>query len=152
LWAPEAQQRLFATYDRIYDQLRGGTADCGVIIHEGRFTFEQAGFKEVVDLGAWWEEQTGLPIPLGCIAVHKRLPEPTSRQLEELIRQSILQAHQNPAVVLPYIRRHAQEITPDVLQKHIDMFVNEFSMDLGPAGMQAIEGLTDRAVRAGLLT
>jgi 1,4-dihydroxy-6-naphthoate synthase len=151
LWAPEAQQRTFTTYDRIYDQLLSGKADCGVIIHESRFTFEQAGFKAVVDLGAWWEEQTGLPIPLGCIAVHKRLPEILHDRLEKLIRQSIRQARENPEPALPYIHRHAQELTADILQKHIDTFVNEFSLDLGATGRQAINELADRAKGAGLL-
>jgi 1,4-dihydroxy-6-naphthoate synthase len=152
LWAPEAEQRFFTTYDRIYEYLRSGAADCGVIIHESRFTFEQAGFNAVADLGSWWEELTGLPIALGCVAVHKRLPESVPGQLQELIRQSIKRSFENPAAALPYIRRHAQEMTAEILQKHIDTFVNNFSMDLGSEGMRAVDELADRALQAGLLS
>lgn len=151
LWAPEASQRRFAAYNRIFDTLRAGEADCGVIIHESRFTFESAGFQAVVDLGAWWEEQTGLPIPLGCIAAHKRLPIQIVDQLEGLIRQSIVLADENPDQALPYIRTYAQEMTSQVLRAHIDTFVNEFSLDLGAKGQQAIAALADRAQKAGIL-
>ncbi|MFZ1986592.1 MAG: MqnA/MqnD/SBP family protein, partial [Desulfatitalea sp.] len=104
-----------------------------------------------VDLGAWWEEQTGLPIPLGCIAAHRRMPVDRVAQLEEAIRQSIRLARQDPEGALPYIRAHAQEMTADVLRAHIETFVNEFSLDLGAVGRQAIDVLAARARQAGLL-
>jgi 1,4-dihydroxy-6-naphthoate synthase len=151
MWAPQAHQRRFIPYDQIFPALDAGEADCGVIIHESRFTFEAAGFQAVVDLGAWWEEQTGMPIPLGCIAVHRRLPASTAGQLEESIRQSILLARRDPDAALPYIRSHAREMTADVLRAHIDTFVNEFSLDLGSKGHQAICVLEDRARKAGVL-
>jgi 1,4-dihydroxy-6-naphthoate synthase len=106
----------------------------------------------VVDLGAWWETLTGLPIPLGCIAVHRRLSEPLTGQLEKAIRQSIRLARQDPASALPYIRDHAQEMTEAVLTAHIDTFVNDFSLDLGETGRRAIEELAQRAAQAGILT
>jgi 1,4-dihydroxy-6-naphthoate synthase len=151
LWAPEAQRRRFLPYDQIFAALDAGEADCGVIIHESRFTFQSAGFQAVVDLGAWWEEQTGLPIPLGCIAAHRRMPVTRVAQLEEAIRQSIRLARLDPESALPYIRAHAQEMTADVLRAHIDTFVNEFSFDLGAVGRQAIDVLAARAREAGLL-
>jgi 5,8-dihydroxy-2-naphthoate synthase len=151
MWAPQAQQRRFIPYDQIFPALAAGEADCGVIIHESRFTFEAAGFQAVIDLGAWWEEQTGMPIPLGCIAVHRRLPLPAAEQLEEGIRRSILLARRDPDAALPYIRSHAQEMTTDVLRAHIDTFVNEFSLDLGIKGHQAIRVLEERARQAGVL-
>jgi 1,4-dihydroxy-6-naphthoate synthase len=151
LWAPQAQQRFFVSYDRIFDALRNDQADCGVIIHESRFTFKEAGFQQVVDLGAWWEEQTGLPIPLGCIAVRKRLPVHVADQVDNLIRQSILLAQENPDETLPYIRNHAQEMTAEVLRAHIHMFVNDFSLDMGDKGRKAVKALADRAQQAGLL-
>ncbi|MDA8141946.1 MAG: 1,4-dihydroxy-6-naphthoate synthase [Desulfobacteraceae bacterium] len=152
LWAPQAQQRFFVTYDQIFDALRTGRADCGVIIHESRFTFQEAGFQQVVDLGAWWEQQTGLPIPLGCIAARKRLPVHVLDQTERLIRQSILLSQENPDDVLPYIRQHAQEMTAEVLRAHIEMFVNDFTLDMGPKGRKAVAVLAERAEQAGLLT
>lgn len=151
LWAPEAQQRQFVPYDRIFDTLRSGQAECGVIIHESRFTFKESGFQQVVDLGAWWEEQTGLPIPLGCIAASNRLPVIVVDQVERLIQQSIQLARENPDDTLPYIRQHAQEMTADVLRAHIDMFVNEFSLNMGGKGRQAVAVLAERAQQAGIL-
>ncbi len=152
LWAPDANQRRFVTYDRIFDALDSGEADCGVIIHESRFTYESAGFKAVVDLGAWWESLTELPIPLGCIAVHRRTPDAFVGQLEQAIRRSISTARQDPASALPYIREHAQEMTESVLNAHIDTFVNDFSLDLGETGYRAVQVLEERAEAAGILT
>lgn len=152
LWAPEADQRRFVTYDRIFQAMDDGSADCGVIIHESRFTFEQAGFKPVVDLGAWWEARTGLPIPLGGIAVHRRVPETVALGLEEGIRHSIRLARQNPQDGKEYIRLHAQEMRSDVLQAHIDTYVNDFSLDLGDSGRAAIATMEQEALRAGLLS
>lgn len=151
LWAPHAGQRLFAPYDRIFDMLGDGRADCGVIIHESRFTFQQKGFSAVADLGAWWEAQTGLPIPLGCIAVHKRLGGQAASAVEDAIRGSIALARQDPAATLPYIRSHAQEMTAEVLDAHIHTFVNEFSVDLGHLGRNAVAALEDRARRTGVI-
>lgn len=151
LWAPDARQRRFVPYDRIFAALDGGEADCGVIIHESRFTFQNAGFQAVVDLGAWWEAETGQPIPLGCIAAHRRLPETLMGQLEEKIRDSIEAARRDPESALPYIRSHAQEMTAEVLRAHIDTFVNPFSLDLGATGRKAIDTLAAKARQAGLL-
>lgn len=150
LWAPDAAQRTFTTYDKIFDVINSGEADCGVIIHESRFTFEQTGFQEVVDLGRWWEQETGLPIPLGCIAVHKRVPIQFFDQLDLLIQQSIHTAMENPDATLDYVKKYAQEMTPEVLKAHIDTFVNDFSLDIGFNGRQAIKTLEARAQQAGL--
>lgn len=151
LWAPHADQRFFEPYDRIFHCLQTGEADCGVIIHESRFTFEQAGFYAVQDLGAWWETQTGLPIPLGCIAVHERLGTEGADILEGLIRRSIAAARQDPQAAMPYIRSQAQEMTEEVLQAHIQAFVNEFSSDLGPSGREAVRVLEEKALGAGII-
>ena len=152
LWAPEATNKFFVPYDRIFDSLHSGDADCGVIIHESRFTFEQAGFYSFVDLGAWWEEETGLPIPLGCIAVKKTIPDKVARQLDPLIHKSILHAQAHPEESLLYTRRYAQEMEAEVLQKHIRMFVNEFSLDLGATGRAAVEKLEHMARQAGVIS
>ena len=151
LWAPEAAQRFFVPYDGIFDALRTGAADCGVIIHESRFTFQQEGFRPVVDLGAWWESRTGLPIPLGCIAVHDRHPDHLDTLLDRAIRQSISLARNDSQATLPYIKAHAQEMTSAVLDAHINTFVNEFSFDIGAAGRQAISALETAAVQMGLI-
>jgi 1,4-dihydroxy-6-naphthoate synthase len=152
LWAPQAHERVFLPYDQIFSALDTGQADCGVIIHESRFVFEQAGFVPVVDLGAWWETQTGLPIPLGCIAAHERLPEALPGQLEAAICRSIALARQEPQAAMPYILAHSQEISPHVLQAHIHTFVNDFSLDLGPTGRAAVAALERKAQQAGIIT
>jgi 1,4-dihydroxy-6-naphthoate synthase len=152
LWAPERANRYFVTYDRILSEISAGKADCGVIIHENRFTYTQAGFHTVVDLGAWWEEETGLPIPLGCIAARSELGEGRMRDIEELIRRSILQAQENPEPTLPYIRRYAREMSDDVLRRHIHTFVNSYSLDLGETGKRAVAELDKRARAAGIIS
>ena len=132
LWAPDVRQRVFVPYDRIFDMLASDQADCGVIIHESRFTFEAAGFSTVVDLGAWWENETGLPIPLGAIAVRKHLGQPLITKIDAAVNQSIRQAMRHPEEALPYIRQHAQEMDATVLEKHIRSFVNDLSLELSP--------------------
>ena len=152
LWAPGWGQRSFVPYNQIFNMLEADQADCGVIIHENRFTFEQAGFRVVMDLGAWWEAETGLPLPLGCIAVKKKIAQDTIRSLEDLIRQSIRMAQQRPEDCLPYIRRYAQEMDDKVIQKHIRTFVNEFSLGLGETGGIANKKLEEMAQTAGVIT
>jgi 1,4-dihydroxy-6-naphthoate synthase len=151
LWAPRAKQRFFVPYDGIFDALHSGAADCGVIIHESRFTFQDEGFRRVVDLGAWWESRTGLPIPLGCIAVHRRHPDHLDGVMDGAIRQSISLARKNPSTALPYIKAHAQEMTSRVLNAHIETFVNAFSLDLGATGRRAVSALQKEAARIGVI-
>lgn len=152
LWAPQAHDRIFAPYDRIFETLSSGLADCGVLIHESRFTFRQLGYQPVVDLGAWWEDLTAMPIPLGCIAAHRRIGDGRAEEVDRAIRQSIAMAHEKPEATLPYIRTHAQEMTDRVLDAHIRTFVNEFSMDLGERGRAAVAVLEEKARRTGIIS
>lgn len=152
MWAPGAADRTFVPYDRIFDEIDSGRADCGVIIHENRFTFEKAGFRALADLGLWWESETGMPIPLGCIAARESLGEETLAAVEDLIRRSILRAGEHPESALPYIRLHAREMDTGVLEQHIDTFVNNFSLDLGETGRAAVAVLEERARRAGVIS
>ncbi len=151
LWAPDAHRRSFVPYDQIFKLLQTGQADCGVIIHESRFTYEQAGLVALVDLGAFWEAETGAPIPLGCIAAKSELGDDILKEIEENIRASLRFANTHPQENLPYIQQYAQEMDPHVLGQHIKTFVNEFSMDLGPEGHKALEILEERARQAGVL-
>jgi 1,4-dihydroxy-6-naphthoate synthase len=152
LWAPQAQERFFRPYDRIFETLESGEADAGVIIHESRFTFESAGFKAVADLGAWWEAETRLPIPLGCIAARRSLPADLIRAVDAAIGRSLAYARSHRQTVMPRVRRYAQELADDVLQAHIDTFVNDFSRDLGPEGHRAVEKLAAMAHERGVLS
>jgi 1,4-dihydroxy-6-naphthoate synthase len=145
LWQPDLGSTAFERYDRIMDLMASGEADAGVVIHEGRFVYEQAGFKLVADLGQWWEEETGLPIPLGCIAARRDLGDRTIWDFERLLREAIENSLANPAGTLAYVREHAQEMDGDVLNAHIGTFVNEFSLDLGDEGRAAVDTLARMA-------
>ncbi|BBO66569.1 1,4-dihydroxy-6-naphtoate synthase [Desulfosarcina alkanivorans] len=151
LWAPDARQRMFTTYDRIFETVASGQADCGVVIHESRFTFQSAGFSLVADLGNWWQERTGLPIPLGGIAARKNLGEPLIAEVDAAVAKSIQRAMDHPAKALPYIRQHAREMDEGVLQAHIRTFVNDFSLRLPAQGHRAVETLESMARDAGAI-
>lgn len=151
LWAPQAQQKIFVPYDQVLDAVQSGAADCGILIHETRFVYRQAGLACVADLGQWWETQTGQPIPLGCIVARKTLGAAVISDLERLLRQAIVHSRAEPAGTAAYVRRHAQETDEKVLQQHIQMFVTDFSVDLGERGHAAIAALEKMARAAGVI-
>ncbi len=128
-----------------------GEVDAGVIIHENRFTYHQKGLAKIIDLGEAWETQTKQLIPLGGIAVKRSLPEKVKQDINRLIRQSIRFAFDNPQYALPFIRENAQEMSPEVMQKHIDLYVNQYSLDLGTNGQQAIKYMFDFAKKQKLI-
>lgn len=138
-------------FDRIMPALRSGEADAGVIIHESRFTYQAAGFHAVQDLGAWWEAETGLPIPLGGILARRDLGAEVIGAVEAAIRASLDYARQHPGAVRGYIRTHAQELDDAVTDAHIALYVNDFSRDLGDEGIHAVETLLARAEARGLI-
>jgi len=148
---PQFRKRLFVRYDRVMDMVAGGQAEAGVIIHEGRFLYDQAGLVMLADLGRWWQDRTGLPIPLGGIVARRSLGAETIDRFEDLLRQSIRNATDNPAGTLDYVRQHAQEMDADVLDEHIRTFVNDYSVDLGTDGRAAVRRLADLARDAGFL-
>lgn len=133
--------RVEMPFDQIMSAVAKGTVEAGVIIHESRFTYPSMGLRLVLDLGNWWETETGLPLPLGGIVIKRSLGKEAAAAVEEIIRQSLLYARKNPEDAWPYIRRHAQEMDPGVMQQHIDMFVNDFSLDVGSEGEAAIHHL-----------
>lgn len=139
------------TFDRIMPAVARGEYAAGVIIHEGRFTFRDYGLAEVVDLGRWWEEDTGLPIPLGGIAVRRDLGPDIARRVEAAIRDSVAYAFANPGASGEYIRAHAQEMEDEVVRQHIALYVNDFTLVLGEAGMAAVAELFRRGAAAGVL-
>ncbi len=147
-YEPRLQQMVFSN---VMPAVRDGKADFGLVIHEGRFTLDAYGLQTILDLGGWWEEETGLPIPLGGIAIRRDLGEGTARDVDERIRQSLSLAEGGSPYVEDYIISHAQEMDPSVIRQHIDLYVNRFSRDLGDEGQRAVRVLLDRAERAGLL-
>ncbi|MFT3679779.1 MAG: 1,4-dihydroxy-6-naphthoate synthase [Ferruginibacter sp.] len=137
---PEAKNKVFLRYDQIEQFVLDGKGP-GVIIHENRFTYEQKGLHKIVDLGDFWEQKTGYAIPLGGIAVNKKISREKALQLDALIKQSIEYSYANYPVLSDYIKQHAQEMSEDVMRKHIDLYVNDYSMGLGPDGRDAIKKL-----------
>ena len=138
-------------FEKIMPAVTGGQADFGVIIHEGRFVYKTLDLTSLADLGAWWEKKTGMPIPLGCIAVKRGLGPESAAQVEALICQSIDFAHKNPEIAMPYIKAHAQELEDHVIQEHIRLYVNNFSRDIGREGEIAIRTFLAKGIDAGLI-
>ncbi|MFT5701219.1 MAG: 1,4-dihydroxy-6-naphthoate synthase [Desulforhopalus sp.] len=138
-------------FDNIMAAVRRGDVDAGVIIHESRFTYEKEGFVCVQDLGQWWEETTGMPIPLGGIAARRSLGKEKLQEIERTIGCSVDFAIKNPESCLPYIRTHSQELEIDVVKSHIELYVNDFSRDLGVEGKDAVELFIEKGRASGAL-
>ena len=151
LWRPDVQNRIFMPFDRIMGAVAAGEADAGVIIHEGRFTYRERGFGLIEDLGDWWERETGLPIPLGCIAARKKLGKETIGGIEQRLKRSIEAAFADPASVAEYVKRYAQELDDAVIRQHIQTYVNASTLALDDEGRAAIEQLQKRAQAAGVI-
>ncbi len=136
-------------FDTIMPAVRDGVVDAGLVIHEARFTYQRYGLHAVADLGDWWEGETGLPIPLGAILARRDLTVPHD-ELAGWIRTSVRSAWANPDATRPYVAEHAQEMDRDVADAHIALYVNDFTADLGSAGLAAADALLSRAASAGL--
>ena len=139
---PDIEERVPMLFSKIAEAVEGGEFDAGVLIHEGRFVYERRNLELVADLGLEWERQMELPLPLGSIVIERSLGEEVARDVERLIRRSIEYAFSNPALSRDFIKSHAQELEDDVVDKHISLFVNDFSLTLGDEGRRAVEELT----------
>ena len=128
--------------------VRDGKVDAGLVIHEARFTYPEYGLTSITDLGAWWESDTGLPIPLGAILARRTLDVPA---ITHAIRASVEQAFADPDASRSYVAEHAQEMDPTVQARHIGLYVNDFTVNLGDEGYDAIRSLLTRAEAAGLV-
>jgi len=138
-------------FDRIMPAVAGGDVDYGVIIHEGRFTFESYGLVDLLDLGQWWESQTGLPIPLGGIAIRRELGASIAEKVEMAIEESVRYAFDNPGASRDYVKANAQEMADVVIDRHIGLYVNDDSKTIGSEGVAAIEMLFKKARQAGMM-
>ncbi|MDQ0192358.1 1,4-dihydroxy-6-naphthoate synthase [Paenibacillus wynnii] len=135
-------------FDEIMPAVRDGHIDAGLVIHEARFTYSSYGLHMLTDLGSWWEKDTGLPIPLGAIIARRDLD---AEAITGWIRSSLQYAWDHPTASRDYVLSHAQELAPEVAKSHIDLYVNEFSMNLGDSGYAAISVLLERAAAEGLV-
>jgi 1,4-dihydroxy-6-naphthoate synthase len=153
LWAEqqidgEIGEIVVMPFHEIMPAVRDGRVDAGLVIHEARFTYGDYGLRMLVDLGSWWEFDTGLPIPLGAIIARRGMDV---EAIGSWIRSSLEYAWRHPLASHDYVMAHAQELSPDVAQSHIELYVNDFSLDLGEAGFAAIESLLGRAADQGLV-
>jgi 1,4-dihydroxy-6-naphthoate synthase len=139
---PNAKNKIFLRYDEIENFVIENKG-LGVIIHENRFTYEQKGLKKIIDLGDYWEKETSNPIPLGGIVIRKNYPVGLQEKIDALIKKSIEYAFSNYPRLTDYIRNHSQEMSEDVMRKHIDLYVNNYSLDLGDSGKSAIKKLIE---------
>ena len=135
-------------FDRIMPAVAAGRYDAGLVIHEARFTYPRHGLTALADLGEWWESDTGLPIPLGAILAKRGVVDPA--QAADWIRTSVSMAWANPEASRPFVLQNAQEMESDVVQQHIRLYVNEFTLELGHEGLAAADALLGRSAAAGL--
>ena len=147
---PEARNTTELVFSAIESAVLDQEYDAGLIIHESRFTYEAKGLRRIIDLGEYWEGETGHPIPLGAIVVRRALPEEVKRTVNRVLRRSVEYAFANRNASVPFVREHAQEMSEEVMCRHIDLYVNQYSIDLGPDGRRAIETLFARAAAAGI--
>jgi 1,4-dihydroxy-6-naphthoate synthase len=138
---PQIRQKREMLFSEIENAVLDGQVDAGLIIHENRFTYADKGLVKLIDLGEYWEEATGNPIPLGGIAIRRSLPESLKFKVNQLIRKSVEFAFSHPEASRPFVRKYAQEMDPNVMQRHIQLYVNEYSIDLGTDGRSAVEHL-----------
>jgi len=148
---PRAQNKTPLVFSDIEAALISGRFDAGLIIHENRFTYQAKGLKKIIDLGEFWESETGAPIPLGGIVVKRSLSEDVKHRVNRVLRRSVEYAFAHRTASLDYVREHAQEMDQDVMYKHIDLYVNQYSVDLGPEGRRAVELLFDKAATTGII-
>jgi 1,4-dihydroxy-6-naphthoate synthase len=148
---PAATKKTELVFSEIEGALLDGRFDAGLIIHENRFTYEARGLKKIIDLGEYWEGETGAPIPLGGIVARRALSGETIAAVNRVLRRSVEFAFANRRASLPYVRAHAQEMSEEVMYRHIDLYVNDYSIDLGPEGRRAVELLFSRARTAGVI-
>jgi 1,4-dihydroxy-6-naphthoate synthase len=138
---PNAPLKQFMIFHEIEDAVLRGEVDAGVIIHENRFTYQDKGLVCLMDMGKFWEEKTGLPIPLGGIVIHKRILE-QKEKINQLIYNSLLYARQHDPSLPEFVKAHAQEMSEVVMRQHIDLYVNDYSLSMGEEGIRAIKEMS----------
>jgi 1,4-dihydroxy-6-naphthoate synthase len=148
---PKAKNKIEMKFFEIESALLNNQIDLGVIIHENRFTYQDKGLKKIIDLGEYWEDLTHGPIPLGGIMIKRNLPEEIKQKVNRIIRRSVEYAFEHPDSGFDFIRSHSQEMSTEVIKKHIELYVNKFSIDLGELGRKAVETFFKEAHKAGII-
>ncbi len=140
---PKAAKKRFLVFNQVEDTVLKGDVDAGVIIHENRFTYQDKGLVKMMDLGGYWEQQTGAPVPLGGIIIKRTFDKEVQWRLEGLIKKSVEYAFEIYPEISSYVSKHSQEMSEDVMRNHIDLYVNDFSKDLKKKGKAAVEKLLE---------
>lgn len=148
---PNILEKKEMVFSDIEDAVLAKKAVAGLIIHENRFTFEEKGLKKIIDLGEFWEQKTGLPIPLGGIVVRRDLPKNISEKINRVLKRSVEHAFSHPESPMPFIREHAQTMSDEVMRAHISLYVNEFSISLGEKGRAAVVAMFEAAKGVGII-
>jgi 1,4-dihydroxy-6-naphthoate synthase len=148
---PNAKNKIEMKFFEIESALLNDQIDLGVIIHENRFTYQDKGLKKIIDLGEYWEDLTNGPIPLGGIMIKRNLPEEIKQKVNRIIRRSVEYAFDHPESGFDFIRSLSQEMSTEVIKKHIDLYVNKFSIDLGELGRKAVETFFREAHKSGII-
>ncbi len=151
LFDPALENFIIMPFNEIVEAVSSGSVDAGLIIHESRFTYQESGLHKLLDLGEWWEGETGLPIPLGGIVAKRSLGAEVIGTVEHALKAGIDYARTHPDEAASYIGEHAQEMSPEVCAAHIGLYVNDFSAELGDEGVCAISCLLQRAEQAGII-
>lgn len=148
---PEAKNKTEVLFSEIEHAVLAGTYDCGLVIHESRFTYHQRGLDKLIDMGDWWEKESGSAIPLGGICIRRDIPVETAKKIESLIRESLALSWEQYPALSGFITENAQEMEEAVMRKHIDLYVNEYSTSLGTEGRKAVDTLFAKAKEHGLI-
>lgn len=148
---PNLQNKVLKVFSDIEESLLSGEIDLGLIIHENRFTYAEKGLSKIVDLGSFWENLTGCAIPLGGIVINRNIDPEVQHKVNRVLRKSVEYAFANPKSGINFIREHAQEMEEAVMYKHIELYVNQYSLDLGTEGRKAIDILFKMATEKGLI-
>ncbi len=148
---PEATNKQEMVFSEIENAVLQGKTDAGLIIHENRFTYREKGLKKIIDLGEYWEESTGLPIPLGGIVIKRSIPEEIQHKVNRVLERSVRFALENPEKLSEFVKAHAQEMSEEVMHSHIKLYVNDFTVSLGGAGRTAVGRLFDVARARGVI-
>lgn len=148
---PKAIHKKEILFSDIEEAVLSHKVDAGLLIHENRFTYQEKGLEKIIDLGEFWESLIQAPIPLGGIVVKKSVDISLQKTIDNLIKQSVEFAFANPESCIPFVKQHAQEMNEEVMKKHIALYVNDFSIDLGIIGKKAIQLLFDKAIATGLI-
>jgi 1,4-dihydroxy-6-naphthoate synthase len=138
-------------FHRIIDAVGKGEVDAGLVIHESRFTYERAGLKKIIDLGEWWEKETGLPIPLGAILAKRELGYDLIHRIDRMLKKSVEYAFSRRKEPISYIKRYSQEMEDDVIESHIRLYVNNYSLDIGDDGTAAVKEIFKKAEERGII-